>query len=430
MFVIENVRLIPNATIGKLTEEDNVLYWVNSETQTLIDINVSDCESILIDELSSTAIFSSQKMGIKMIHFINTEDMYALVQYLEQLELFTTTGETTNNSYVQFTSRKTVRNDDLDEATLNLLEAFSKVPLMAKSLISKLKGEPDYLHRPRGIRSTAIPRNPWIIDKPIELPACRMKFDVEERGTQEWSQLPEHLKPRIIYNSAGKILNPETRRLFWLSVLKTENTDNTENSMLNSSILDAEAVSRIEKDLYRLGEADQTVLTRLEAILKDYSLIDPQLSYVQGMADLALPFSRLFDNHADAFACFKALMKRLRSNFIDNDGDEFGMQNQLKMLRDLIEDFSPLLSDYLKFNRDTDSLFFAYRWLLVLFRREFQETERLWDVMFAAQCCDIASIEEFRIYVALAMIMSQKSQFVKTCSRFEDVLKVQYHLQI
>ena len=416
MFVIENVRLIPNASVGKLYEIENEVFWSDCHDISTENLNILECESVLIDKLSSTALFSSQNKGIKMIHFLNNEDITVLVEFLDKLEIF---ASIVNSSYIEYKKRfdtqKNKRLDDLDEATLNLLEAFSKVPQMAKSLIKKLRGEPEELHRPRGIKSQGIPINPWIFDRQLELPVCRMKFDIEiVEGC-----LPENVRARLIYNSAGKILNSKNRKYFWLSVLRDEEGVNNENTFI-----DQESVTRIEKDINRLGERDNVIILRLEKILRDYCLIDYELGYVQGMADLALPFAQLFESQSDASKCFNALMKRVKSNFSDKTENEDGMEGQLRKLRDLIEELSPLLSDYLKFNRDSDNLFFAYRWLLVLFRREFEGIERLWDVMFAAESCGIVKIEEFRIYVALAMILSQKDRFVKTCSRFEDLLKV------
>jgi hypothetical protein len=422
MFVIENVRLIPNASIGKLVAIENELLWMNSQENLRENLNIFDCESVLIDKLSSTAIFNSQKKGIKMVHLMNNEDSSLLAEYLntEMEMVIKSTGE----SYIEYKRMESTDKDedgldkriDLDEATLNVLEAFSKVPLMAKGLIKRLKGESSDLRRPRGIKSQGIPINPWIFDKPLDLPICGMKFDVEK--VDKFSSLPESVKIRMIYNSAGKILNSTTRKEFWLSL--AARGENIEESF---DQIDKENVVRIERDLNRLGEGDNEILIRLEKILIEYSLIDPELGYVQGMADLALPFARLFESQSDALKCFKSLMNRIRSNFIE-EYNEFGIESQLKELRRLIEEYNPLLSDYLKFNRDSDDLFFSYRWLLVLFRREFVEIERLWDVMFAAEACEIIKMEEFRIYLALAMIFSQKAQFMKTCSRFEDLLKV------
>ena len=418
MFVIENVRLIPNASIGKLYEIENELFWIDSHENLKQKLNIFDCKSVLIDKLSSTVIFNNQKKGIKMIHLMNSEDIMKLVEYLDKLDNKTIT-KITGDSYIEYKVKTDLVEvkDDLDEATLNVLEAFSKVPLIAKSLIKRLRGESDDLRRPRGIKSQGIPVNPWIFDKPLNLPVCRMNFDVE--SVEGLSLLPESIRTRMIYNSGGKILNSKTRKELWLSVLKTGDVEeiNIEKE------IDFENVARIEKDLNRSGENDQAILNRLEGILWSYCLIDPELGYVQGMADLALPFARLFESQSDALECFKSLMKRIRSNFIE-EYNEFGMENQLKGLRNLIEEYNPLLSDYLKFNRDSDDLFFAYRWLLVMFRREFVEIERLWDVMLAAEACEILKIEEFRIYVALAMILSEKTQFMKSCNRFEDLLKV------
>ena len=170
------------------------------------------------------------------------------------------------------------------------------------------------------------------------------------------------------------------------------------------------------------------MLNRLKFILQGYCNVDPEVGYVQGMSDLALPFAKLYENTEIGSKCFKSLMTRVRFNFLDSpEGDKCGISGQLRQLRDLVNETSPLLGDYLKFNRDCDNLFFAYRWLLVLFRREFPdpiEGDRLWDVMVAAEAAQIVKIEQFTIYMSLAMILTKKQIFMETCSRFEDLLKV------
>lgn len=326
---------------------------------------------------------------------------------------------------------------DLDEATVNVLDAFAKVPFMAKDLLARLRGEPQNLRRPRSInKSKTIPVNPWIMEKPLKLSASRIKFSDEF----EYEKLPKILqvKATMIYNSGGKLIKTsEDRADFWRSVLlayedHTEQCDLNEQVDLNtsdsadSSASWADSFVRIGKDLNRSGEKDPLVLDRLKLILQSYCKFDSEAGYVQGMSDLALPFARLYTDHCMGLKCFKSLMKRIRDNFLD--APDRGISHQLTQLRDLINDRSPLLSDYLKFNRDCDNLFFAYRWLLILFRREFQpnDADRLWDMMLAAEAADIAEIEDYRIYLALAMILMKKPIFMETCTRFEDLLKVDY----
>lgn len=85
MMKIENVRLVPNISIGgHLESEDdqnNDIYWVN-ESGSRENLNISTCGSILIDKMSSTALLSSDgRTDIKMLHFLNG-DVEKLVEYI------------------------------------------------------------------------------------------------------------------------------------------------------------------------------------------------------------------------------------------------------------------------------------------------------------------------------------------------------------
>ncbi|KAJ4904172.1 Ypt/Rab-GAP domain of gyp1p superfamily protein [Raphanus sativus] len=102
-------------------------------------------------------------------------------------------------------------------------------------------------------------------------------------------------------------------------------------------------------------------LGRMSDILAVYAWIDPSTGYCQGMSDLVSPFVVLFEDNADAFWCFEMLIRRTRANF-QMEGPT-GVMDQLQSL-----------------------LHFAFRMLLVLFRRElsFNEALRMWEMMWAA----------------------------------------------
>lgn len=441
---IENVSLVPNiSTEGHL--EDNSqgeIYWFNdSETGISENLNISSCDSILIDKLSSTVLLSTDdsnnnsnnnnnNKNIKMLHFLNGNADKFAEYFINRSFREVNFIQSNTGPYIQFTKRSMEKRTlDFDEATVNVLDAFAKVPLLAKGFFDRLRGEPQYLRRPRGInKSRQIPRNPWIFDKPIELPVPRIQVFANVEGCATYEQLPKDIKVKalMIYNSGGTLINNNKDRAdFWLSVL-CEKEKSTTMSYADATIavVDKENYSRIEKDLNRLGERDVLVLERLKLILQEYCNNDCEVGYVQGMSDLALPFAKLYPNHLIGSKCFQSLMRRIRNNFLDSP--EHGISHQLTELRELINEFSPMLSDYLKFNRDSDNLFFAYRWLLILFRREFpsEAADRLWDVMLAADVAGISKLEDFRIYLALAMIMIKKPVFMDTCVRFEDLLKV------
>ncbi|KAJ4723561.1 Ypt/Rab-GAP domain of gyp1p superfamily protein, putative isoform 1 [Melia azedarach] len=128
---------------------------------------------------------------------------------------------------------------------------------------------------------------------------------------------------------------------------------------------------------------DTRNLARMSDILAVYAWVDPQTGYCQGMSDLLSPFVVLFEDNADAFWCFEMLLRRMRDNF-QMEGPT-GVMKQLQELWHILE-----LTDREMFSHlshiGAESLHFAFRMLLVLFRRElsFGEALCMWEMMWAA----------------------------------------------
>ncbi|KAG7629094.1 Rab-GTPase-TBC domain superfamily [Arabidopsis thaliana x Arabidopsis arenosa] len=124
-------------------------------------------------------------------------------------------------------------------------------------------------------------------------------------------------------------------------------------------------------------------LGRMSDILAVYAWVDPATGYCQGMSDLVSPFVFLFEDNADAFWCFEMLIRRTRANF-QMEGPT-GVMDQLQSLWRILQ-----LTDKEMFSHlsriGAESLHFAFRMLLVLFRRElsFNKALRMWEMMWAA----------------------------------------------
>lgn len=96
-------------------------------------------------------------------------------------------------------------------------------------------------------------------------------------------------------------------------------------------------------------------------------LLPSQISYCQGMSDIASPILAVMDNEAHAFICFCGIMKRLGGNFRP-DGQLMSLKFQ--HLKLLLQYSDPEFYSYLV-SRGADDLFFCYRWLLLELKREF-----------------------------------------------------------
>lgn len=129
-------------------------------------------------------------------------------------------------------------------------------------------------------------------------------------------------------------------------------------------------------------------------------------SVVVGMSDLLSPFVVLFEDNADAFWCFEMLLRRMvllilkilyvdyskdllfsNFSFIPLQRENFkvegptGVMKQLEALWHILELTDREIFSHLS-HIGAESLHFAFRMLLVLFRREltFDEALCMWEV--------------------------------------------------
>lgn len=129
----------------------------------------------------------------------------------------------------------------------------------------------------------------------------------------------------------------------------------------------------------------QENLSKLWDILAVYAWIDTDVGYCQGMSDLCSPMIMLLEDEADAFWCFERLMRRLRGNFRCT-GRTVGVETQLSNLAEITQVIDPKLHQHLDALGGGDYLF-AFRMLMVLFRREFSfcDSLYLWEMMWALE---------------------------------------------
>lgn len=170
----------------------------------------------------------------------------------------------------------------------------------------------------------------------------------------------------------------------------------TENTKPDNVILDKEVIQwkltlhQIGLDVVRTDRTlvyyeDQQNQARLWDILAVYSWIDKDIGYCQGMSDLCSPMTILVEHEADAFWCFERLMRRLRGNF-QTTSTSIGVRSQLTTLSSIIKSLDPKLHAHIE-NLDGGEYLFAFRMLMVLFRREFSfvDTLYLWEIMWAME---------------------------------------------
>uniref|UniRef100_A0A8C1Q4G1 TBC1 domain family, member 25 n=1 Tax=Cyprinus carpio TaxID=7962 RepID=A0A8C1Q4G1_CYPCA len=133
---------------------------------------------------------------------------------------------------------------------------------------------------------------------------------------------------------------------------------------------------------YYAGSEDSPHLTALTDLLTTFAITHPQVSYCQGMSDIASPILAVMDNEAHAFICFCGIMKRLEGNFRP-DGQLMSIKFQ--HLKLLLQYSDPEFYAYLV-SKGADDLFFCYRWLLLELKREFafEDALRMLEVTWSS----------------------------------------------
>ena len=221
------------------------------------------------------------------------------------------------------------------------------------------------------------------------------------------------------------------------------------------------------------------LVVRLVRVLSAYAKTDPEVGYCQGMSDLAIPFVVLFttalplsappltsDESANdlnvsqpshpnpqplpsdsdrsvhsglkgealAFWCFHALMKKVRQNFLL---DDLGVFAVLSDIGTLIEKLDQPLYYKLKALRATDCRF-AYRMIVVLFRRELRldQALTLWEILWAdgalrdpnaspslSPSSSSSALPDLLSCFVAATVISQRRAILDSCRDSDDLLK-------
>ncbi|PIK47427.1 putative TBC1 domain family member 25 [Apostichopus japonicus] len=159
-----------------------------------------------------------------------------------------------------------------------------------------------------------------------------------------------------------------------LSDLRDENVH-----IRNMVIKDVNRTDRQEQ--FFAGEDNPNSL-KLFNILTTFSLAHPDVSYCQGMSDLAAPILYVLKDEAQAYMCFCCLMKRLKGSFLP---DGKAMSVKFLHLTELIRCVDAEFYEYLK-AENADDLYFCYRWLLLELKREFsfQDALRMMEIMWSS----------------------------------------------
>ena len=136
------------------------------------------------------------------------------------------------------------------------------------------------------------------------------------------------------------------------------------------------------------------------------------------MSDLVAVILLTVDDEAEAFYMFKHL---LDEKCIGNFGSDMkqSMSHQLEQVAQLIRAFVPTLYAHLEKVQAT-GMGFCFRWLVVLFKREFDTNEvpLLWDVLFSSPFTP-----QYEIFVAAALLRHVSAQVFEQSLQYDELLK-------
>ncbi len=332
-----------------------------------------------------------------------------------------------------------------DDPIFSVLETFSKVTNFYRGLFDAVvNGGGDRDRRPgksnRSSPSSVSPRiNPWINSAPLNLPPTR------RLQQPEW--IPATCPDSIFLLKLFTGGSVEAQRAEnWLRLFKISNPDDdllqlTPDKLINSISEDCKI--RIEKDVLRtdrnepfyypqaeIGDQDVLRLPHLAAlysVLAGYAAGHPDIDYVQGMNDLASPLLYVFQAKQDLTAkAFAMLMRKQHRYFsLSSSPKESYTQVQLTRLSHMLQATDPQLMDLFTFSSESSNLFIAYRWLLLLFKREvgFDAAPLVLETILSAPTAN------YELFIALALLLMYRDQLISEGVGHRFDLTLQFYAQ-
>ncbi|KAJ9587779.1 hypothetical protein L9F63_018805 [Diploptera punctata] len=175
-------------------------------------------------------------------------------------------------------------------------------------------------------------------------------------------------------------------------------------------------VNRTDRTLAFFAGDNNPNLQLLQDILMTYVMYNFDLGYVQGMSDLLSPILCLMTNEVDAFWCFVGFMDKVHESY---ELDQAGMKEQLHQLHCVLTVALPDLAAYLE-QHESSNMFFCFRWLLVLFKREFSyhDIMRLWEVLWTDLPCP-----NFHLLMCVAVLDTEQHILMENNYGFTEILK-------
>ncbi|CAH1783631.1 unnamed protein product [Owenia fusiformis] len=148
---------------------------------------------------------------------------------------------------------------------------------------------------------------------------------------------------------------------------KLQSSEQSEEMRFVTSMVKKDVLRTDRTHKFYAGSDENKNIVSLFNILVTYAMTHPDVSYCQGMSDIASPILVIQKDEAHAYICFCGIMKRVKTNFM-LDGHVMSIKFQHLSL--LLQHNDPEFFAYLQ-QQDASDMFFCYRWLLLEMKREF-----------------------------------------------------------
>ncbi|KAF7637101.1 Rab-GAP TBC domain-containing protein [Meloidogyne graminicola] len=203
-------------------------------------------------------------------------------------------------------------------------------------------------------------------------------------------------------------------KLQWVTI--TDDQASRFSSYRDKKALVEKDVARTDRSHPFFNQSKPKHLELLHDLLMTYCMYDFDLGYVQGMSDFLSVLCVVLRKESDIFWCFVGLMEHVHKNF---ELDQVHIKTQLSQLKSLVEIVNPRLAVYLE-SQDSDHMYFCFRWILVLFKRElsFEDCQSLWEIFWTGIPC-----RAFMLLFCVAILDTQTDIIIENRFGLTEILK-------
>ena len=176
---------------------------------------------------------------------------------------------------------------------------------------------------------------------------------------------------------------------------------------------------QIDKDVRRTDNKHEKFLveknvTMLRDILRTYAMFNWKIGYGQGMNDICSMIMEITLDEPEIFWIFKSVMDIMEPFYRPRKSNEAQTFEEVGYI---IKFVSPSLYDY--FVRNNVNYLFCYRWIVLLFKREFnpQDCLSVWDRIFAYPD------RKLYYFISSSIILKEGDQIVEQQKGFDGMVE-------